>query len=81
MIAYGPLLSDGGSAWLGTAALLRAAGQDTARAVQAARVYDGIGVHPGSSVAGGDPSRRRPLSGALEPGGAADTGSPGLPPP
>ncbi|SCD89657.1 hypothetical protein GA0115239_111226 [Streptomyces sp. BpilaLS-43] len=32
-IAYGPLLSDDGSAWLGTAALVRAPAPDTARSV------------------------------------------------
>ncbi|CAM5471992.1 hypothetical protein SAVIM40S_07220 [Streptomyces avidinii] len=33
LIAYGPLLSDDGSAWLGTAALVRAPDAATARAV------------------------------------------------
>ena len=33
LIAYGPLLSDDGTAWLGTAVLLRAPGPDAARAV------------------------------------------------
>ena len=32
LIAYGPLLSDDGATWLGTAALLRAPGPDAARA-------------------------------------------------
>ncbi|MEZ0069320.1 uncharacterized protein YciI [Streptacidiphilus sp. MAP12-20] len=33
LIAFGPLLSDDGSVWLGTAALVQAADRDTARAV------------------------------------------------
>jgi len=33
LIAYGPLLSDDGTAWLGTAALLRAPDPDPARAI------------------------------------------------
>src|SRR6266536_1695480 len=33
LIAYGPLLSDDGATWLGTAALLRALDRDAARAV------------------------------------------------
>ncbi|MFF7212803.1 YciI family protein [Streptomyces sp. NPDC008238] len=46
LIAYGPLLSDDGSTWLGTAALVRAADPDTARAVLTAGAYAGIEVHP-----------------------------------
>jgi uncharacterized protein YciI len=45
LIAYGPLLSDDGAAWLGTAVLLRAPDPDAARAVLAADRYDGIEVH------------------------------------
>lgn len=45
LIAYGPLLSDDGAAWLGTAALVRAPGPDTARAVLSADRYAGIEVH------------------------------------
>ncbi|WP_399880899.1 YciI family protein [Streptomyces sp. BBFR51] len=45
LIAYGPLLSDDGEAWLGTAALVRAADTDTARAVLTADRYAGIEVH------------------------------------
>ncbi|WOX26343.1 YciI family protein [Streptomyces solicathayae] len=45
VIAYGPLLSDDGSAWLGTAALLRAPDADTARAVLTAGRYADIEVH------------------------------------
>jgi uncharacterized protein len=45
LIAYGPLLSDDGAAWLGTAALVRAPGQDTARAVLTPGRYAGIEVH------------------------------------
>src|SRR3989440_8806931 len=33
LIAYGPLVSDDGAPWLGTAALIRAPGPDTARAI------------------------------------------------
>jgi uncharacterized protein len=45
LIAYGPLLADNGTTWLGTAALLRAADVDTARAVLAADRYASIEVH------------------------------------
>ncbi len=45
MIAYGPLLSDDGAQWLGTAALIRAADQDEARAVLTADRYASIEVH------------------------------------
>jgi uncharacterized protein len=45
LIAYGPLLSDSGSAWLGTAALVRAADPDTARAVLTPSQYADIEVH------------------------------------
>ncbi|TDC66973.1 hypothetical protein E1200_15910 [Actinomadura sp. GC306] len=45
LIAYGPLLSDDGAAWLGTAALLRAPGPDAARAVLTAGAYAAIEVH------------------------------------
>ncbi|GGX44243.1 YciI family protein [Streptomyces fructofermentans] len=45
LIAYGPLLSDDGTIWLGTAALLRAPDPDTARAVLTADRYAGIEVH------------------------------------
>jgi uncharacterized protein len=46
LIAYGPLLSDDGDAWLGTAALVRAVDQDTARAVLTTDRYADIEVHP-----------------------------------
>ena len=46
LIAYGPLLSDDGTAWLGTAALLRAPDPDTARAVLTADRYAAVEVHP-----------------------------------
>ncbi|MEU2561864.1 YciI family protein [Streptomyces longispororuber] len=46
LIAYGPLLSDDGGLWLGTAALVRAEGPDTARAVLTPGRYAGIEVHP-----------------------------------
>ncbi|MFE1173249.1 YciI family protein [Streptomyces sp. NPDC058773] len=45
LIAYGPLLSDNGAAWLGTAALLRAPDPDAARAVLTQDRYAGIEVH------------------------------------
>ncbi|MFB8236910.1 YciI family protein [Kitasatospora purpeofusca] len=45
LIAYGPLLSDDGSTWLGTAALLRAPDPDTAAAVLTRERYAGIEVH------------------------------------
>ncbi|MER7674858.1 YciI family protein [Kitasatospora sp. NPDC096128] len=45
LIAYGPLLSDDGTAWLGTAALLRAPGPDAARAVLTADRYTDVEVH------------------------------------
>jgi uncharacterized protein YciI len=45
LIAYGPLLSDEGAVWLGTAALLRAPDPDTARAILTADRYAGIEVH------------------------------------
>ncbi|MDW8806575.1 YciI family protein [Streptomyces scabiei] len=45
LIAYGPLLSDDGDTWLGTAVLLRAPDADTARAVLTADRYADIEVH------------------------------------
>jgi uncharacterized protein len=45
LIAYGPLLSDDGAAWLGTAALLRAPNPDAARAVLTPHRYAAIEVH------------------------------------
>jgi uncharacterized protein len=45
LIAYGPLLSDDGTAWLGTAALVRAPDPDRARAVLTPGRYAGIEVH------------------------------------
>jgi uncharacterized protein YciI len=45
LIAYGPLLSDDGAAWLGTALLIRAPDADAARAVLAADRYADIEVH------------------------------------
>ncbi|MFC5171486.1 YciI family protein [Streptomyces mutomycini] len=45
LIAYGPLLSDDGATWLGTAALLTASDPDTARAVLTPDRYAGIEVH------------------------------------
>jgi uncharacterized protein YciI len=46
LIAYGPLLSDDGTAWLGTAVLLRAPDPEAARAVLTPDRYAGIEVHP-----------------------------------
>ncbi|MEU6763124.1 YciI family protein [Streptomyces sp. NPDC046853] len=45
VIAYGPLLSDDDATWLGTAALVRAADQDAARAVLVPRRYASVEVH------------------------------------
>ena len=45
LIANGPLLSDNGNTWLGTAALLRAPDGDTARAVLSPGRYADIEVH------------------------------------
>ncbi|GAA5055149.1 YciI family protein [Streptomyces similanensis] len=45
LIAYGPLLSDDGAAWLGTAALLRAPDAESARAVLTPGRYADIEVH------------------------------------
>ncbi|MFF9277988.1 YciI family protein [Streptomyces griseosporeus] len=45
LIAYGPLLSDDGTAWLGTAALLRAPDAATARSVLTADRYAHVEVH------------------------------------
>lgn len=45
LIAYGPLLSDDGAAWLGTAALLRALDPQTARSALTADRYTDIEVH------------------------------------
>ncbi|MFI6407604.1 YciI family protein [Streptomyces sp. NPDC050548] len=45
LIAYGPLLSDDGTRWLGTAALLRAVDAKAARAVLTEDRYADIEVH------------------------------------
>ena len=45
LIAYGPLLSDDGSAWLGTAVLLRAPDPGAARTILTPGRYAGIEVH------------------------------------
>ncbi|GAA4557619.1 YciI family protein [Planotetraspora kaengkrachanensis] len=45
LIAYGPLLSDDGVAWLGTAALVRAPDPAAARAVLTQDLYAGVEVH------------------------------------
>jgi hypothetical protein len=45
LIAYGPLLSDDGTGWLGTAALVRAPDPDAARATLTLTRYAAIEVH------------------------------------
>jgi len=45
LIAYGPLLSDSGTTWLGTAVLVRASDLDAARSVLTADLYADIEVH------------------------------------
>jgi hypothetical protein len=45
LIAYGPLLSDDGTVWLGTAVLLRASDRDQACGVLAPNRYAEIEVH------------------------------------
>jgi uncharacterized protein YciI len=45
LIAYGPLLSDNGVTWLGTAMLVQAPDQDAARAMLTPDRYAGIEVH------------------------------------
>jgi hypothetical protein len=45
LIAYGPLLSDDGSSWLGTAVLLRAPDPDAAREILTSDRYDAVEVH------------------------------------
>ncbi|MGW3016842.1 YciI family protein [Streptomyces longwoodensis] len=45
LIAYGPLLSDDGTAWLGTAVLLRAPDPEAARAILTQDRYADIEVH------------------------------------
>ena len=46
LVAYGPLLSDDGTRWLGTAALLRAPDPDAARSVLTTGAYAEVEVHP-----------------------------------
>ncbi|MEV4566207.1 hypothetical protein AB0K12_20795 [Nonomuraea sp. NPDC049419] len=45
LIAYGPLLSDDGATWLGTAALIRATARQAARTLLDPALYAGIEVH------------------------------------
>ena len=45
LIAFGPLLSDNGKYWLGTAALVRAPDPDAARAALTLDGYADIEVH------------------------------------
>jgi uncharacterized protein len=46
LIAYGPLLSDDATTWLGTAVLLRAPAPDKARAILTPDRYADIEIHP-----------------------------------
>jgi uncharacterized protein YciI len=46
VVAYGPLLSDDGASWLGTAALVRAPDPESARAVLTPDGYAEVEVHP-----------------------------------
>ena len=46
LIAYGPLLSDDGTSWLGTAMLVRSPDPDAARALLSPDRYAGVEVHP-----------------------------------
>ncbi|MFE9841993.1 YciI family protein [Streptomyces goshikiensis] len=46
LIAYGPLLSDDATTWLGTAALVRAPDADAARGVLTVERYADIEIHP-----------------------------------
>ncbi|QXJ26665.1 hypothetical protein AGRA3207_004355 [Actinomadura graeca] len=46
LVAYGPLLSDDGTAWVGTAALVRAPDPNAARAVLPPDGYADVEVHP-----------------------------------
>jgi hypothetical protein len=55
LIAYGPLLSDDGSTWLGTAVLARAADGNAARAILSPDRYADIEVH--NWQFGGRPAR------------------------
>jgi uncharacterized protein len=45
LIAYGPLLSDDGISWLGTAALVRASDAGEARSILASSRYAAIEIH------------------------------------
>jgi hypothetical protein len=54
LVAYGPLLSDNGATWLGTAMLVRARDPDAARAILTPGRYAGVEVH--SWQFGGRPS-------------------------
>jgi uncharacterized protein YciI len=45
LIAYGPLLSDNGATWLGTAVLVRASDPDKARTALTPNLYADIEVH------------------------------------
>jgi len=70
LIAYGPLLSDTGATWLGTAALVPAPDPDQARAILTPGAYAGIEVH--TWAFGGRPSgpggRDRPDSSSVRRG-------------
>lgn len=68
LIAYGPLLSDDGTAWIGTAALVRAVDRESARAVLQEDQYASVEVHRWQFGGSGDC-----LPGAPQP---ADTVAP-----
>lgn len=46
LVAYGPLLSDDGRSWLGTAAIVRAPSEEAARGILTADRYATIETHP-----------------------------------
>lgn len=54
LVAYGPLLSDDGATWLGTAAVVRATDPEAARAILTPERYAAVEVH--NWRAGGRPS-------------------------
>ncbi|WP_262402203.1 YciI family protein [Actinomadura sp. CNU-125] len=59
LIAFGPLLSDDGGTWVGTAALVRAAGPDAARGVLSAEATPVPRCTSGNSAVGDDHGCRR----------------------
>jgi uncharacterized protein YciI len=65
LIAYGPLLSDKGDTWLGTAVLVRARNADAARALLTPDRYAGVEVHRWQF--GGRPSRTHSATAGATP--------------